>query len=105
MVLPTSYYHGTGGDSHSRIPIDIADIRLFDSIISTIELKLPPTSAIEYVANVRCVVCGDSQIRRNTKRGYFFRNNTGWGYMCHNECGLISKSRLTEIVKQLKYDA
>ena len=103
MVLPTSYYRGTGSDPAPKFPITADDAKLFDSIISSIELKLPPTSAIEYVANVRCIVCGDSPVRRDSKRGYFFCNNAGWGYMCHNTCGLISKPRLTEIVKQMKH--
>jgi hypothetical protein len=44
------------------------------------------------LGNCRCGICGDSQQRESTKRGYFkwafnkFTNDYGYFYYCHN-CG------------------
>lgn len=34
--------------------------------------------------NFRCPICGDSQTKRNKSRGYIYRKNNDYFYMCHN---------------------
>jgi len=36
--------------------------------------------------NFRCPICGDSQTKKSKARGYIFRKNNDYFYMCHN-CG------------------
>lgn len=40
----------------------------------------------DYLWNVRCPVCGDSQKNKRKMRGYFFRKDNDLFYKCHN-CG------------------
>ena len=40
----------------------------------------------DYLWNVRCPICGDSQKNRRKMRGYFFRKDNDLMYKCHN-CG------------------
>lgn len=40
----------------------------------------------DYLWNVRCPVCGDSQKNKRKMRGYFFRKDNDLMYKCHN-CG------------------
>lgn len=34
--------------------------------------------------NCRCIICGDSQKKKNKARGYFYRNKNDLFYKCHN---------------------
>ena len=38
----------------------------------------------EYLYNCRCVICGDSQKKKNRARGYFYRQTNDLFYKCHN---------------------
>ena len=40
----------------------------------------------DYLWNVRCPICGDSQKNKRKMRGYFFRKDNDLMYKCHN-CG------------------
>ena len=40
----------------------------------------------DYLWNVRCPICGDSQKNKRKMRGYFFKKNNDLMYKCHN-CG------------------
>lgn len=40
----------------------------------------------DYLFNVRCPICGDSQKNKNKMRGYVYRKNNDLLYKCHN-CG------------------
>ena len=40
----------------------------------------------DYVWNMRCPICGDSQRNRNKARGFVFRHKADLMYKCHN-CG------------------
>ncbi len=38
----------------------------------------------DYLFNVRCPICGDSQKKKSKMRGYFYRKEGGMFYKCHN---------------------
>ncbi len=38
----------------------------------------------DYLFNVRCPICGDSQIKKTKMRGYIYRVNDRLSYKCHN---------------------
>jgi len=38
----------------------------------------------EYLYNCRCIICGDSQTKKNKARGYFYRGGNDLFYKCHN---------------------
>lgn len=38
----------------------------------------------DYLYNCRCIICGDSQTKKNRARGYFYRANNDLFYKCHN---------------------
>lgn len=40
----------------------------------------------EFLWNCRCVLCGDSSVKKNKTRGYFYRQRQNLYYKCHN-CG------------------
>ena len=52
----------------------------------------------DYLFNVRCPFCGDSQRKKNKMRGYFFRKDNSMVYKCHN-CGYGSS--FGNVLKQL----
>jgi hypothetical protein len=39
-----------------------------------------------FVANFRCVICGDSQKSKNKARGYIIEKDNNYYYCCHNGC-------------------
>jgi hypothetical protein len=42
----------------------------------------------EVLSNIRCPICGDSQLNPDAMRGYFLKLNTGhYAYKCFNEIG------------------
>lgn len=40
----------------------------------------------DYLFNCRCIVCGDSEKKKNKARGFFYRKDNDMFYRCHN-CG------------------
>ena len=37
-----------------------------------------------YLYNCRCIICGDSQTKKNRARGYFYKKDNDLFYKCHN---------------------
>ena len=52
----------------------------------------------DYLFNVRCPICGDSQKNKRKMRGYFYRKSNDLFYKCHN-CG--AGTNFGNILKQL----
>lgn len=52
----------------------------------------------DYLFNVRCPLCGDSQKNKRKMRGYFYRKSNDLFYKCHN-CG--AGTNFGNILKQL----
>lgn len=38
----------------------------------------------DYLFNCRCIICGDSEKKKNKTRGYFYRKDNDMFYRCHN---------------------
>lgn len=63
---------------------DIKYLRMIGSRLPQFTPKAEgPTN---YLWNCRCVLCGDSQKKKNKIRGYFYRSKNALAYKCHN-CG------------------
>ena len=57
----------------------------------------------EYLFNVRCPICGDSQKNKRKMRGYFFKRNNDLLYKCHNCQWSGSFGKLLKEVDQILY--
>lgn len=57
----------------------------------------------DYLFNVRCPICGDSQRKKNKMRGYFFRKNNDLLYKCHNCQWSGSFGKLLKEIDQILY--
>ena len=57
----------------------------------------------DYLFNVRCPICGDSQRKKNKMRGYFFRKNNDLIYKCHNCQWSGSFGKLLKEIDQILY--
>ena len=52
----------------------------------------------DYLFNVRCPLCGDSQVKKTKMRGYIYRDKQRLAFKCHN-CNV--NAWLGTIIKQL----
>ena len=53
--------------------------------LNQISLRLPMFKRKgDYLYNCRCVICGDSQTKKNKARGYFYKQGNDLFYKCHN---------------------
>lgn len=53
--------------------------------LNQISLRLPLFKRKgNYLYNCRCIICGDSQTKKNRARGYFYKQGNDLFYKCHN---------------------
>jgi len=62
------------------LPVDLKYLLILSSRFEKFQRKS------DYLFNVRCPLCGDSQKNKNKMRGYVFRKKNDLLYKCHN-CG------------------
>ena len=53
-------------------------------------LHITPKHITDKYIQIRCPICGDSQVNKHKARGFILQGNTFPTYFCHNECGKMS---------------
>lgn len=78
--------------------LDLKYINLISNKLSLFKRKN------DTIFNFRCPLCGDSQIKKNKARGYFYKNKNSMSMKCHNCSAALSFGSFLKAFDAIQYE-